>query len=62
MTLTNKERFVQEDYTSKIPIVKELVMNWYEFPTRPVDHVFEVQKTILERDDNLFMSLTGLTG
>ena len=35
-TLTNQERFLQEDYTSEIPIVKESVLTWYEFPTRSV--------------------------
>ena len=60
--MTNQERFVQEDYTSEIPIVKESVLKWYEFPTRPVSRVLEVQQTILERDDNLFISLSGITG
>ena len=32
-----------------------------EIPKQPVYRYVEVQKTILERDDNLFMSLSGLT-
>ena len=37
-------------------------MNFYEIPTRPVERIFQVQRMILERDDNLFISLSGITG
>ena len=53
---------MQEDYSSDVPVVKESVLNFYEFPTRPVERIFEVEQTILERDDNLFISLSGITG
>lgn len=61
MTLTNKQRFVADDYSSEVPIVKESEMNFYEIPTRPVVRIFQVERMILERDDNLFISLSGIT-
>ena len=62
MTVTNKQRFVADDYSSEVPIVKESEMNFYEIPTRPVVRIFQVQRMIVERDDNLFISLSGITG
>ena len=52
---------MQEDYSSDVPVVKESVLDFYELPTRPIERVFEVKQTILERDDNLFISLSGIT-
>ena len=43
-------------------VVEESVISYFEIPKQPVIRFMEVQKTILERDDNLFMSLSGLTG
>jgi len=37
------------------------MFTWYEIPERPSRIVFEVQQTILERDDNIFMSFHGFT-
>ena len=53
---------MKEDYSSDVPVVKESVMSWYEMPTRPVECVFELEQTFLERDDNLLISLSGITG
>ena len=43
-------------------VVEESVISYFEIPKQPVIRFMEVQKTILERDYNLFMSLSGLTG
>ena len=61
MTLTNSGRFDQEDFSSDSPVILESTMNWYEIPARPLRHVFEIQKTELEREDNLVISLSGVT-
>ena len=54
-------RFDQEDYNFETAVVKESVITYYEIPSRPVNTIFEVQKTALSRDENLFMSLSGIT-
>ena len=61
MTLTNNGRFEQDDFSSDSPIVRESLMNWYEIPARPLRHVFEITQTDVERDDNLLISLSGIT-
>ena len=33
----------------------------YEVPARPIRQLMEVQQTILELDDNLVISLSGIT-
>ena len=60
-TLTNQGRFDDYDYRSETPLVREAVINWYEFPARPVRLIFEVQQTIVNYDDNMFISLSTLT-
>ena len=60
-TLTNQGRFDDYDYRSETPLVREAVINWYEFPARPVRLIFEVQQTIVNYDDNMFISLSSLT-
>ena len=51
---------MQNNYNGS-PILRESVISWYEIPARPLKHYLEIEKTVLERDDNLFMSLSGIT-
>jgi len=50
-----------EDYYSETPVFRESILTWYEVPSRPSRIIFEVEQTILERDDNIFMSFHGFT-
>ena len=61
ITITNQQRFDTESYASGGPIVKESTLTWSEIPTRPVKRNIRIEESILERDDNQFMSINGVT-
>ena len=53
--------FDQDSYGNDSPIVKELVPKWYEIPKFQQLRNFEIKKTELTREDNLFFALAGIT-
>ena len=59
--MKNQERFDTESYASGGPIVKESTLVWSEIPTHSVKRNIRVEESILERDDNQFMSINGVT-
>lgn len=61
VTLTNGQRFETENYKSGGPIVNEATITFYEMPIRPVKKTHYIQQDQIETDDNLIMSITGLT-
>ena len=57
----NQKRFVTQDYSSADPVAKEMVFKYISVPATPVAYKFEIQRTLLETDDNILMSIPGLT-
>ena len=51
-----------DDYESDTPISKHLQISWLDIPLRPMLKHFEIQRTILTREDNLLMAVEGATG
>lgn len=58
-TLTNSHRF--DPLASGDPLTAEAVLTGYETPMRPQRYSYDVRKTVLERDDNIYVSIPALT-
>ena len=57
----NQHRYELDNYSGETPIVKESVLNWIRFPTRPTTQIYKVKETELKREDNIFMSIESVT-
>lgn len=53
-------RFNELEYENE-PVVKESIINWYEFPRQPVIKNISIKESKVVREDNLFMEIPGLT-
>ena len=59
--MTNQERFDSQDYRSETPVIQESIYEYIEIPATPVQYKYLVENAILEHDDNLAISIPGLT-
>lgn len=57
MVISNQKRFVTDVYLES-PIVEEAVVSLYELSKRTTGHILSISEQQLERDDNLFLSLS----
>ena len=58
--LTNNQRFIQDSYGGS-PVIKESVLKYVAAPSAPQMVIYDVTSTELEYDDNLVISLEGIT-
>ena len=49
------------DFEHDSPVIKESIISYYEIPSIPIRHQLSLQDTILDYDNNMFMSLAGIT-
>ena len=61
MFLTNNERFETDIYAPDEPVVEESVLHFIPMPTQPHQYYFDIEQTNLKYDDNLVMSIAGIT-
>lgn len=61
-TFRNRVRFNAEGYGEGAHIIKETVLQQYEFPKTATQKNYLVREDILEREDSLFMHISNLTG
>lgn len=54
-TFYNRVRFVADGYGDGTHIIKETVLEWYEFPKITTVRNFLIKEEILVREDNLLM-------
>ena len=59
--LKNEKRFVADKYSNNNPIVDEALLEWYTLPQVPEQRLYNIQKTLIVRDDNLIFSNDALT-
>ena len=59
--LQNRKRLETDKYDEGRPIVKESILNLLHFPKRPLRQDFEISETLIEHEDNLFMSIESVT-
>lgn len=59
--MTNQQRFDTESYGSGGPIIKESILTWSDLPAHPIKRNMRIEESILERDDNRIMSISGVT-
>ena len=57
----NQQRLMLDDYTSESPVNNYLEIEWQPIPNWPELQRFELKRSIIEREDNLFMAIDGLT-
>ena len=64
MILMNQQRFDTSTYVESDqggPIVKESKLELVKFPVQPLQETFKIQQTVVSRDDNRIMSISGFT-
>ena len=59
--LHNRKRFESDLYDSNTPIVSETNIKWIKFPRKQMRKNFNIKETFVNREDNLFMDLYGVT-
>ena len=61
MVLMNNPRVDRGKYTGDSMIVKESRLEWIAIPAYDIVHNFKVMQETIEADDNLLISLSGVT-
>ena len=57
----NNQRFLPHDYSGGPPIQSYVQVEWQYVSLRPETQFYEVKRSIIQREDNLFMAIGGLT-
>ena len=50
-----------KDYTSGTPIKSEAVLRFSEIPSRQSKRNFQITESLIQREDNLFMTIEEVT-
>ena len=50
-----------DKYSNNNPVVDEALLEWYTLPQVPEQRLYNIQKTLIVRDDNLIFSNDALT-
>ena len=61
LMLYNSQRFDQEEYSSEEPVVSEALVEYLEIPEHNSRHIYEIHETELSFDNNIYMSISGIT-
>ena len=61
MTIANSRRFDQDDFESESPVKGEATITFFHFPTTRISHIYRIEETVLEREDNIWMAIAGFT-
>ena len=59
--LNNQKRIVSKNYDGEGHIVKETAVEWMPFPQTQTLLQYEIQETIIEREDSIAMEIYGVT-
>ena len=59
--LQNRKRLETDRYDGGSPIVKESFLGFFSFPKGQLRYDFEISETLIEHEDNLFMSIDSFT-
>lgn len=62
MVVTNNRYFDQNSYEFDSPVIKEAKVSYINIPLTPTHYNYELRQYELEYDDNMLISMHGVTG
>ena len=60
--LENQKRFESDNYIDETPVVDESQLRWVHFSQSFNQIEYTIKETVIEREDNLFIEVSNLTG